>query len=188
MDAIDAIYRRRSVRSYLPDPVPDETIDMLLKAGCQAASAVNAQDVTFAVVTDPEKISEYDAKGKRLTLENRKGTAKMTPYLERILTSERSRILHNAPAVIFLFTSPACHSPVEDASLAVANIMIAAEASGLGTCWIGLAAGLNDDPGFRKDLGIPEDRTLRATLTLGYPENGDAERKAKKAPVVHGRL
>jgi nitroreductase len=186
METMDAIYGRRSARKYLPDPVPPQKIKILVEAGCRAASALNVQDVSFAVVTDRDKISEYGERGKKRTLEERRAAGRMNPAVERILTSERSVIFHRAPALIFLFTSPECYSPVEDASLVAGNIMTAAEDMGLGTCWIGLAQGLNSDKEFRRDLGIPDDRTLRATITVGYPEIRETVPKEKRPPVIHG--
>lgn len=185
METMDALYGRRSVRKYLPEPVPPEKMRTLIEAGCRAASALNTQDVSFAVVTDRDKVSEYGERGKRRTLEERRAAGRMNPHIERILTSERSVIFHRAPALIFLFTSPECYSPVEDASLVAGNIMTAAEDMGLGTCWIGLAQGLNGDPDFRRELNIPEDRTLRATITVGYPEIRETVPKEKKPPVIH---
>ncbi|MDI9378237.1 MAG: nitroreductase family protein [Candidatus Thermoplasmatota archaeon] len=179
METMDALYGRRSVRKYLPEPVPPEKMRALIEAGCRAASALNAQDVSFAVVTDRDKVSEYGERGKRRTLEERRAAGRMSPYIERILTSERSVIFHRAPALIFLFTSPECYSPVEDASLVAGNIMTAAEDMGLGTCWIGLAQGLNGDPDFRKELDIPEDRTLRATIPWDIPRSGRPYRRRR---------
>ncbi|NLN72241.1 MAG: nitroreductase family protein [Thermoplasmatales archaeon] len=186
METMDAIYGRRSVRKYLPDPVPEDKMRMLMEAGCRAASALNAQGVSFAVVTDRDRVTEYGERGKKKTLEEWRGSERMNPHVERILTSERSVIFHRAPALIFLFTSPECYLPVEDASLVAGNIMTAAEDAGLGTCWIGLAQGLNGDPDFRRELGIPDDRTLRATITVGYPEVRETVPKEKNAPVIHG--
>jgi len=65
MDAIEAIITRRSVRHFGPNPVPDEEVDILLRAAMQAPSAGNAQPWHFVVVTDRAVLDEVPSSTPR---------------------------------------------------------------------------------------------------------------------------
>jgi len=169
---LENIYGRRSVRSYSDDPVPDEIIDELIKAGFHAANGLNAQKLRFSVVSNKAKIKEYSDKGKALFLHYMKDAGMENEGLENNLKNPGFNIFYDAPAVIFIYSSPGILTPAEDASLAAGNIMLAARSLGLGTCWIGFATGLGADAGFLKDNNVPKDNTLLAAIILGYPKNG----------------
>ena len=143
MEVLEAIRTRRSIRSYRRDPVPEKLVAKVLEAGQWAASASNSQPWGFVVFTDPE--------------------------VKRRVTScfLYGWFLDEAPVGIVAAVDPGGSScPVQDGSLAVGNMMLAAHAIGLGTCWIN--PGLNDD-GVKELLGIPHDWRLICALSLGYP-------------------
>ena len=152
MEVLEAIRTRRSIRSYKGEAVPEELVTKVLEAGQWAASASNSQPWSFVVFTDPE--------------------------VKRRVTScfLYGWFLDEAPVGIVVAVDPRGSScPVQDGSLAVGNMMLAAHALGLGTCWIN--PGLNDD-GVKQLLGIPGDRRLICALSLGYPaESPDKLRK-----------
>ncbi|MGQ9788819.1 MAG: nitroreductase family protein [Candidatus Hadarchaeaceae archaeon] len=143
MEAFEAIRARRSVRSYLDIPVSEDKIKKILEAARLAPSAKNVQPWYFVVVTDAEK-------------------------RERIARSGRfAGFLKEAPVVIAgcgdVKSSPKWH--VVDVSIAMQNMVIAATAEGLGTCWVG-----SFDEGLVKEiLKIPERYKVVALLALGYP-------------------
>ncbi|HDR06774.1 MAG TPA: nitroreductase family protein, partial [Candidatus Coatesbacteria bacterium] len=60
MDALEALYTRRSIRAFRDEPVPPGVIKKILKAGIQAPSGGNCQPWRFVVVTDREKIEKFD--------------------------------------------------------------------------------------------------------------------------------
>ena len=152
MEALDAIRTRRSIRQYRPDPVPGEAIAQILEAGRWAASAGNAQPWTFIVFSDAEV-------KRRVT--------RCFYY---------GWFLEEAPAGIMIVVDPGASScPVQDGSLAAGNMMLAAHALGLGTCWIN--PGL-DDAGAMEILGVPPGRRMICVLSLGYP--AESPEKARK--------
>ncbi|MGC8816398.1 MAG: nitroreductase family protein [Candidatus Hadarchaeum sp.] len=143
MEAIEAIRLRRSIRSYERRPVPRDKIEKILEAARLAPSAKNVQPWYFVVVTDDEK-------------------------REKIAKSGRfAGFIKEAPVVIVgcgdTKASPKWH--VVDVSIAMQNMVIAATAEGLGTCWVG-----SFDELLVKDiLKIPEHYKVVALLALGYP-------------------
>jgi len=185
-ETIGCIMNRCSVRDFTSEIVSDETLDMLLKAGWQAATGTNSQRNEFAIITDKKLLLDYSDKGKTLYLEAMNKGGHDIPYLRRMLEDPSTNLFKNASTVIFIFSAPGALTAVEDASLAAGNIMIAAKSLGLGTCWIGLAGELMGYDKFVRDIGVPNDRRLLATLTVGYPAHG-TQPTARKDMVVYRR-
>lgn len=143
MDVFDAIQNRKSSRSYKPTPVPKAVLEKLLEAARHSPSAKNVQPWHFIVVTD---------KAKRKALS--KGM--FASFLEKV------------PAVIVLCgdqqASPDWY--VVDVALAGENMVLAATAEGLGTCWVGSF----DEKQVQKLLGIPKELRVVALLAVGYAQ------------------
>jgi len=152
MDVFAAVQKRRSVRAYLPDPVPKDTLERILKAGRLAPSAMNLQPWHFIVVTDPEKRKELSA-------------------------GRFAKFLTQSPVVIVgcgnMRASPKwC---VVDTTIALENMVLVATGEGIGTCWIGSF----NEKQVKALLKIPKKFTVVAMLAVGYPrETRDLMRKA----------
>ncbi|MDH7555505.1 MAG: nitroreductase family protein [Candidatus Methanosuratincola sp.] len=145
MEVFEAILRRRSVRSYLPDPVPQEKLRRILEAGRLSPSAMNKQPWHFIVVTDPEKRKEL-AHGKF------------------------GYMLKEAPLVIVgcgdREASPKWYKV--DTAIALQTMVIAATGEELGTCWVGSF----DEAMVKETLKIPDRFEVVAMLAVGYPKEG----------------
>lgn len=173
MDVFSAIRKRRAVREYLPDPVRKEDICAILDAANQAPSALNRQQWEFLIVTGP-KILEM-GKSYRSTLDDYLAHWDRSPMRE-FITREGfirfSETYGGAPVVIVVLT-PVDEAPnfrkanIESASAALENLMLAATARGLGTCW--MTGPLRDEQTLRPILAIPDDREIVAITPLGYP-------------------
>jgi len=165
MNAIlENIYSRSSVRKYKNEQVPDGDIKEILKAGSYAASGMNRQPLRFAVVQDKDLITNLSNEIKGIVA----GGA--APELKAKLLDPNYNIFHNAPTLIFTFASPDALTPVEDGSLAVSNMMLAAHSMNYGTCFIGFAAPLGNSDDFRKLCNVPEDHKYLSCVCLGTPE------------------
>jgi len=159
MDAIEAIKTRRSVRRYTAEPIPDEVLEDIIDCARLAPTARNEQPWTFVVITDPEV-------RERLAQEAKKG-----------------RFIADAPACVAVFCRSEAAAPLQDASAAVENIMLAARAYGLGSCWVN---------SYHKEhsgtvealLGCPRERELMALVALGYPEEIPAPAKKTLGEVM----
>lgn len=168
MELMQAIYSRRSIRRYQDQPVSRELVQQLLAATVMAPSASNAQPWSFVIIQDKELLKEYSDRAKVLSLEQlRKGS---DPYgYQKLLSNPDFNIFYNAGTLIIIYgdQSPTAYA---DCSLAAQNLMLAAHGLGLGSCWIGFSFGLCNSPGFKEELGIPENLTAVASLIIGYPE------------------
>lgn len=181
---LDNIYQRRSVRNYSDKEVPDEIIKEIIRAGTYAPSAVNKQPWRFVVVKNRQFIDEYDDRAKKAFLAAFKGTENpdLARYVQH-LSKPTTRILYGAPVFILVFASPEVIDE-NDCALAAENMMLAANSLGIGSCWIGLAAGLGNDKEFLKEVGVSEGHKLIAPLIFGYPAKENRKAPARNVDVI----
>ncbi|HDN01584.1 MAG TPA: nitroreductase [Candidatus Bathyarchaeota archaeon] len=143
MDIFEAIRLRRSVRAYLPDPIPEDKLLKILEAGRLAPSATNVQPWHFIVVTDKERKRQIAKTGRW------------------------ARFIKDAAAVIVGCGDPEA-SPkwyMVDVAIAMQNMVLAATGLGIGTCWIGSF----DEEKVKELLKIPPRLKIVALLSMGYP-------------------
>jgi nitroreductase len=182
---IDAINKRRSVRSYLPRPVPRDVISAVIDAGNEAPSAMNSQPWRFVVVEDGEtrkKLLRAALPNARKILETvRDSDPERYEAITKRLSEMPDPVYYSAPVIVFVIGSGryAQHS----CPLACENMMLAAHSMGLGSCWVGFGSMVTDDEEVRRILELGEDEMIFGPILLGYPESYP-ERPAKKGPSV----
>ncbi len=160
MDALEALKSRRSVRKYAKKSVPREIIEDLVDCGRMAATARNVQPWDFVVVTEPGRLRALA-----------KATGNNGPF-----------IADAAACVVVLCQDTKYY--LEDGSAAVQNILVAARAHGLGTCWIaGDKKAYADE--VRKLAGAPKTHKLIALVSVGWPEEQPRPKKRALAEVLH---
>jgi nitroreductase len=179
------IYQRRSNRNYKPDPVPDDILLELVKAGIYAPTARNQQLWRFAVVTNKADIDRYSDRAKELWLKHplikvaATGLAgKELARFVKMLKAPDLHLFHHAPALVFVF-APKARFIQEDCSAAAENMLLAAKSLGIGSCWIGFAQPLGNDKKTRGELKVPKGYRLMAAMVFGYPTN-DAQKAPKR--------
>ncbi len=146
---IDAIFNRRSIRKYTGQPVTDETIETLLRAGMAAPSAGNEQPWHFVVIRD------------RATLE---AITRFHPY---------AQMLHGADCAIVVCGDTALERYrgfwVQDCSAAAENMLLTVQDLGLGSVWVGVYPMADRVEPLKQLLGLPESVIPLGILPLGYP-------------------
>jgi len=158
--------RRRSIRRYRPDPVPDEMVNQLLEAGRWAPSASNRQPWAFIVIRD-EAIRRQVAQHAAYYF-IRWAHVSEAPLIIALCGDSRSRFYRR-----FLH---------EDVGLAGAQMMLQAKALGLGTCWVG---GL-DNKAIADILKLPDHFEIVGLLTVGFPaEDPPPPPRKPLAQIVH---
>ena len=168
---LHAIKFRRSTRSYKPDKIPQEKLELLVQAGRYTATAVNNQGSFFVIVQkEREELKErvwkfIDEIEKR---ENGHVTADMRPFIRfshrRKADPADDYLFRNAPAVMFITSD----WPL-DAGLAAQNIETMAVSLGMGVLYNGyLARIVEADEDVKRWLGI-KGKTVKACMLLGYP-------------------
>ncbi len=161
MDAMDALRGRRSIRSYRTDPVEWEKVEAAVDAARLAATGHGVEPWEFVVVTDA---------GVRNQI------AKLCDY---------GKFIAQAPVCVIVLCRDTEYY-LEDGSAATQNMMVAAFARGLGSCWVA-----GDKKPYAKSIlrlvGAPAEYKLVSTVALGYPADDHPPRRAKRSleDVIH---
>ncbi|TYP49260.1 nitroreductase family protein [Thermosediminibacter litoriperuensis] len=144
-EAIRVLKERRSVRQYTQKPIPREILEDIVDCARLAPSANNVQPWVFVVVTEEE--------GKK--------------ELARLATW--GKFIADAAACVAVFCEKDNNHAVEDGSAATENIMLAAKAYGIGSCWVaGYRRPYSEE--VRQFLGVPEKYELISLVPLGYAD------------------
>lgn len=168
MDVLEAIYSRRSVRSYTEQQVEKPTVEALIKAATHAPSSMNEQPWAFAVIQNPTQLAAWSDRIKAYLLQRLKPDSPLVKYRDMISTPDY-HVFHRAGTLIIICARPDAHNGEEDCSLAAQNLMLAACSMGLGTCPIGFARPWLNQARIKRSLGIPDDYVPVFPVVVGYP-------------------
>ncbi len=182
MELKEAIYTRRAVRSYTADPVDQSQLLELIDAAVQAPSAVNEQGWIFSVVRDANVLGYISQHAKAYMMANTP-SERMSPHFTEVLGDPGFDIFYGAPALIVIASATNGMWAVENCALAAENLMLAARAAGLGSCWIGFAQSWLHTPEGKALLQLPEQSAPVAPIIIGHPK-GQASPVARKTPEI----
>lgn len=174
MNVYEAIYSRRDIRRYRPEPVPADVLRRILDAAHHAGSVGYMQPWNFVVIRDMDLRGEVKAIFERenaRAAENYSGdrralylSLKLEGILESALnvcvTCDRTR------GGKVLGRNTILETDVLSTCLAVQNLWLAARAEGVGVGWVSIL----DNAGLSRLLGLPDHVIPVAYLTVGYPE------------------
>jgi nitroreductase len=131
---------------------------------------MNKQPWRFVVIKDRELMKMLSEKAREMWMERDLSASNPEIIkLANMVSRPGFNIFYNAPLLIMVFSHPSAFSPQIDCALAAENMMIAARALGIGSCWIGLGSPLGQVASIMTDLGVPEGCKLVACLIFGYP-------------------
>ena len=191
MDAIVAILTRRSTRRF-DNKIPDkEMIQKVVNAGRYAPSGANSQTSHFIVITNKEVLKDI-AELVQEEFAKMEISEDMYVSLKGSINASKKGdyVFHyNAPVLIVTANKKGYGNAIADSSCALENMMIAANAFDLGSCWINQLHWLDDNERIRAFLegyGLKKDETITGGLALGFSENGLPNRKplGRKGNVV----
>ena len=161
MDAIEALKTRRSTKSYTSRQVPDQLLDQILEAGLYAPTGRNNQKVVTVAVRnqlDRDQLSKLN--GAILGIDT-------DPF-------------YGAPCVVAVLSDPERSTWIEDGSLVLGNLLHAAHALGLGSCWVHRAREIFDSAEGKALLakwGLPSHLRGIGFCLLGYPAKAPLEQR-----------
>ncbi|MEO0136906.1 MAG: nitroreductase family protein [candidate division WOR-3 bacterium] len=161
MEFYEVIKKRRSVRKYKSDPLPDEVLKRILEAGRIAPSAKNIQPWKFVVIKDSET--------KKRIAEACRGQHWMADADVIICGCALEKIAWGRMGGYM-------SSFAVDLAIAMDHIILAATNEGLGTCWIGAF----EEKKVKEILGIPDDVRVVALTPIGYPAEEPKDRGRKE--------
>ena len=165
MDAMETLLTRRSVRKYKPDMVPKEVLEQIVRAGTFAPTGMNRQSPIILAVTNPE-------------LRNR------LSRMNAAILSRDGDPFFGAPVVLVVLADrSACPTYRYDGSLVMGNLMLAAHALGLGSCWVHRAQQEFDSEegkAILRELGIEGDYEGIGHCAVGFWEGEKPEPPARR--------
>lgn len=153
------IMTRVSVRSFKNDPVPQEMIEILLRAGMAAPSAKNQQPWSFVVV-DQRDVLDRLAAGLR-----------------------HAKMLENSPLAIVVCADTQSKFWEQDAAAVTENILLAAHALGLGAVWT--AASDDRAEVVREVLGVLDPVSPFCVIPIGFPLGEETPKNKWKPEKIH---
>jgi len=170
MDVIEAIHRHRSIRKYKPDPVPENILSEILAAGIRASSSGNMQ--VFSIIVTRDRATR-----EQLYAPHMKQHMVLEAPILMTFCADFNRMrkwlkLNNAPDNFDNFMS--FMIAAIDATLVSQNVALAAEAKGLGICYLGSTLANCDRIG--KILALPHGVIPVVGYSLGYPAEDPAIR------------
>lgn len=159
---------RRSVRKYKPEQIKEEELNQILEAGTYAPTGMNAQSPIMVVIQDKETI------------------AKLSKLNASIMGTD-SDPFYGAPTVVVVLADKSRMTYREDGSLVLGNLMNAAHALGIGSCWIHRAKEefeTEEGKALLKKWGVPDGYEGIGHCILGYPDGPLPEAKPRKENYI----
>ena len=168
-EALHVLYDRRSIRRYKSEQISREEMDAVIRAGICAASGKNGQSALIIAVQDKE-------------------TRDLLSRLNAAVLGVKSDPFYGAPTVLVVLADAKSPYAVQDGSLVLGNLMNAAKAIGLGSCWINRAKEVFDSEegkALLKKWGVEGDWTGVGNCILGYPDEDPAMKPRKENYVYY---
>ncbi len=169
MDAMQNLLTRRSIKKYKADMVPEDVIARICEAGTYAATGRNLQAPIILAVTNKEM---------------RDRLSKMNAAIMGSMADP----FYGAPVVLVVLADKSVNTHVYDGSLVMGNLMLAAHAQGLGSCWIHRAKEefeSEEGKAILKELGIEGDYEGIGHCILGYPDCETPAARERKENYVY---
>ena len=161
---LEIIRTRRSCRSYKPEQITDDQLNVVLEAGTYAPTSRGLQSPFIVAVQNKELLNRL---------------AKMNAEVMGVTTNP----YYDAPTYILVFVPEDAPNGVQDASLVLENMMLAAHAQGLGSCWIHREREMfatEEGKELMRAWGLPDGLIGIGALALGYPDGEPSPAKPRK--------
>lgn len=175
MDALECIMTRRSNRKFIAQAIEDEKLEAIIEAGRQAPCGGNSQSCHFIVITNQDILAALTelVQQQFATWDLYEGMYKS--MANSVKFSKRGNYVfhYNAPALIIVANKKDYGNAMADSACATENMLLAANAMGLGGCYINQLNWLDNDEvirSFMEDLGLGVDETMATAVSVGYVE------------------
>ena len=168
-EVINNMKTRRSIRKYKPDMIPEDVLNRIIEAGTYAATGMGKQSPIIIAVTNKEIRDKF---------------SKMNAEIMGV----DSDPFYGAPVVLIVLADKSRPTYVYDGSLVMGNLMLAAHAEGIGSCWIHRAKEefeSAEGKAFLKSLGIEGDYEGIGHCVLGYVDGEEPKAMPRKENYVY---
>ena len=171
-EALEVLYNRRAIRKFKPEQIKDEELDLILKAGMYAPTAMGLQSPLIIAVQNPEDV------------------AKLNELSSGIMKREGILPYYGAPTIILILSTLIAKNELLgtlDGAAVCTNMLNAAYAVGLGSVWIHRAKEIfetEEGKALLKKWGVNEPVTGVASIALGYSDQEHPEPKPRREGYV----
>lgn len=169
MEALEVLKNRRAIRKFKSEQITEEQLNAVLEAGTFAPTGGGTQGVQIIAVQNPENVAKVDALNAKVI-----GKEGVHPY-------------YGAPTIILILETPECFTHELDGAAVCTNMVNAAYAVGLGSCWIHRCKQMfemEEGKELLKEWGLPENLTGVASIALGYADCEQPVPKPRKEGYV----
>lgn len=159
---------RRSIRAYKPEQITEEELNQVLEAGLYAPTGMGRQSPVMVVVQDPDMVKKLSA-------------------MNAAVMGVSSDPFYGAPTVIVVLADSTIPTYREDGSLVMGNLLNAAHAAGLGSCWIHRAREVfssEEGKALLKEWGLDDRYEGIGHCILGYSDGEYPEAKPRKEGYI----
>jgi len=184
-ETMKSILTRRSIKEYKPEQIKGEELEMILLAGKYAPTGMNRQPWHFLVVQNKDMIKRLDEIRQKSMPKDMPPPPPPGPGGPPM--GKRPNQLETAPTLIIIFGEPGVPT-IHDCTLAMGNMMIAAQSLGIGSNW--LHAFVKDvfvteeGKAFKKEVGVPDNYEPYAASVFGYKAAEPMQRSPRKEGTV----
>ena len=167
-EVLKCIRERRSIRAYEPRQISDEALEAVLQAGTFAPIGRGSQSPKMVVVQDKETLA-------------------LLSKLNAGILGSMGDPFYGAPTVVVVFVDTTRPTWLEDGTMVMANLMLAAHAVGLGSCWVHRARPVFESEAGKalmEKWGIPQNYAGVAHCILGYAAETPKAKPRKEDYIV----
>jgi nitroreductase len=183
-ETIEVIKRRRSIRKFKPEQIPDHLLQEILECALLAPNARNQQKWHFTVIQNREVLNKM----VNIMKENMMNSG--IAFLAERAKEPNFNPFWNAPTVILITADKTARFAEIDCALAAENILIAAESLGLGSIIMTSTEFLfASEKGneLKKELGVPEGYEHVCVVALGYKDENPPPKPRRKDVINYIR-
>ena len=168
-EALEVLKNRRAIRKFKPEQITEEELQAVVEAGTYAPTGGGKQGVQIVVVQKPEDVAEV----------NRLNGA--------VMGNPNGKPYYGAPTILLVFETEDCMTHELDGAAVCTNLLNAAYAVGLGSCWIHRtkqAFASDEGKALLRKWGLSETLVGVASVALGYADGDAPQPKPRKADYV----
>ena len=168
-EALEVLKNRRAIRKYKPEQITEEELQAVVEAGTYAPTGGGKQGVQIVVVQKPDDIAEVNRLNGAVM-----GNPNAQPY-------------YGAPTILLVFETEDCFTHELDGAAVCTNMLNAAYAVGLGSCWIHRTKQVfesDEGKALLKKWGLSDTLVGVASIALGYADFEQPKPKPRKADYV----
>ena len=168
-EALEVLKNRRAIRKFKPEQITEAELNVVTEAGTYAPTGAGTQGVQIVAVQTPENVAAVDALNAK------------------VLNKPDAHPYYGAPTILLIFETEQCMTHELDGAAVCTNMLNAAYAAGLGSCWIHRCKQMFELPEGKELLrkwDLPETLVGVASIALGYADCEHPQPKPRKADYV----